>query len=66
MIYDGSIGDLFTVQPKEIVDVIDARFKLTDDGLNDLATTVGWEQEKLKPITTDRRKLSGQIVLQVR
>ena len=33
----GSIGDLFTVQPKEIVDVIDARFKLTDDGLNDLA-----------------------------
>lgn len=34
----GSIGDLFTVQPKEIVDVIDARFKLTDDGLKDLAT----------------------------
>ena len=34
----GSIGDLFTVQPKEIVDVIDARFKLTDAGLNDLAT----------------------------
>lgn len=34
----GSIGDLFTVQPKEIVDVIDARFKLTNDGLNDLAT----------------------------
>lgn len=34
----GSIGDLFTVQPKKIVDVIDARFKLTDDGLKDLAT----------------------------
>ena len=34
----GSIGDLFTVQPEKIVDVIDARFKLTDDGLNDLAT----------------------------
>lgn len=34
----GSIGDLFTVQPKKIVDVIDARFKLTNDGLNDLAT----------------------------
>lgn len=34
----GKIGDLFTVQPKEIVDVIDARFKLTDDGLKDLAT----------------------------
>ena len=34
----GRIGDLFTVQPKEIVDVIDARFKLTDDGLKDLAT----------------------------
>ena len=33
-----SIGDLFTVQPKEIVDVIDARFKLTNDGLKDLAT----------------------------
>ena len=26
------------MQPKEIVDVIDARFKLTDDGLKDLAT----------------------------
>lgn len=35
---DGKIGDLFTVQPKKIVDVIDARFKLTDDGLKDLAT----------------------------
>ena len=34
----GSIGDLFTAQPKEIVDVIDARFKLTNDGLKDLAT----------------------------
>lgn len=34
----GKIGDLFTVQPKKIVDVIDARFKLTDDGLKDLAT----------------------------
>ena len=34
----GRIGDLFTVQPKEIVDVIDARFKLTNDGLKDLAT----------------------------
>lgn len=34
----GSIGDLFTVQPEKIVDVIDARFKLTDDGLKDLAT----------------------------
>lgn len=34
----GRIGDLFTVQPKKIVDVIDARFKLTNDGLNDLAT----------------------------
>ncbi len=34
----GRIGDLFTVQPKKIVDVIDARFKLTNDGLNDLTT----------------------------
>lgn len=38
MVLDASIGDLFTVQPKEIVDVIDARFKLTNDGLKDLAT----------------------------
>lgn len=27
----GSIGDLFTVQPEKIVDVIDARFKLTEE-----------------------------------
>lgn len=44
----GSIGDLFTVQPKEIVDVIDARFKLTDDGLNDLATNSRLGTEKIK------------------
>lgn len=46
----GSIGDLFTVQPKEIVDVIDARFKLTDDGLKDLATNrrLGAEAGEIK------------------
>ena len=44
----GSIGDLFTVQPKEIVDVIDARFKLTDDGLNDLATNSRLGTGKIK------------------
>lgn len=44
----GSIGDLFTVQPKEIVDVIDARFKLTDDGLNDLATNSRLGKGKIK------------------
>ena len=44
----GSIGDLFTVQPKEIVDVIDARFKLTDDGLNDLATNSRLGTVKIK------------------
>ena len=44
----GSIGDLFTVQPKEIVDVIDARFKLTDDVLNDLATNSRLGTGKIK------------------
>lgn len=44
----GSIGDLFTVQPKEIVDVIDARFKLTYDGLNDLATNSRLGTGKIK------------------
>lgn len=44
----GSIGDLFTVQPKEIVDVIDARFKLTDDRLNDLATNSRLGTGKIK------------------
>lgn len=44
----GSIGDLFTVQPKEIVDVIDARFKLMDDGLNDLATNSRLGTGKIK------------------
>lgn len=44
----GSIGDLFTVQPKEIVDVIDARFKLTDDGLNYLATNSRLGTGKIK------------------
>lgn len=33
----GKIGDLYTVQPERIVDVIDARFELTDAGVNDLA-----------------------------
>lgn len=45
----GSIGDLFTVQPKEIVDVIDARFKLTDDGLKDLATNRRLGTGKINP-----------------
>ena len=33
----GKIGDLYTVQPTSIVDVIDARFELTDAGVNALA-----------------------------
>lgn len=33
----GKIGDLYTVQPTSIVDVIDARFELTEDSVNDLA-----------------------------
>lgn len=49
----GSIGDLFTVQPKEIVDVIDARFKLTDAGLNDLATNRRLEAEARREIKTN-------------
>ena len=36
------------MQPKEIVDVIDARFKLTDDGLNDLATNSRLGTGKIK------------------
>lgn len=50
----GSIGDLFTVQPKEIVDVIDARFKLTNDGLNDLATNRRLEAEARREIKTNK------------
>lgn len=45
----GKIGDLFTVQPKKIVDVIDARFKLTNDGLNDLATNRRLGTGKINP-----------------
>ena len=33
----GKIGDLYTVQPARIVDVIDARFELTEAGVEDLA-----------------------------
>lgn len=33
----GKIGDLYTVQPTSIVDVIDARFELTEDSVNNLA-----------------------------
>lgn len=51
----GSIGDLFTVQPKEIVDVIDARFKLTNDGLKDLATNRRLGAGKIKT-NNDRSK----------
>lgn len=50
----GKIGDLFTVQPKEIVDVIDARFKLTDAGLNDLATNRRLEAEARREIKTNK------------
>lgn len=34
----GKIGDLYTVQPTSIVDVIDARFELTEDSVNTLAS----------------------------
>ena len=33
----GKIGDLYTLQPTSIVDVIDARFELTEDSVNNLA-----------------------------
>lgn len=36
----GKIGDLYTVQPTSIVDVIDARFELTEDSVNNLAQKV--------------------------
>ena len=36
----GKIGDLYTVQPTNIVDVIDARFELTEDSVNNLAQKV--------------------------
>lgn len=36
----GKIGDLYTVQPARIVDVIDARFELTEDSVNALADKI--------------------------
>lgn len=33
----GKIGDLFSVQPQKIVDIIDPRFELTETGLSQLA-----------------------------
>lgn len=36
----GKIGDLYTVQPTSIVDVIDARFELTEDSVNTLADKI--------------------------
>ena len=36
----GKIGDLYTVQPTSIVDIIDARFELTEDSVNNLAQKV--------------------------
>lgn len=36
----GKIGDLYTVQPTSIVDVIDARFELTEDSIKALADKV--------------------------
>lgn len=54
----GKIGDLFTVQPKEIVDIIDPRFELTETGLNQLADnchlgkeTIETKQDGSKEIT---------------
>lgn len=54
----GKIGDLFTVQPKEIVDIIDPRFELTETGLKQLADnchlgeeTIETKQDGSKEIT---------------
>lgn len=43
----GQVGKLFTTQPQRIVDTIDARFKLTDDGLNALANNCNLGEGKI-------------------
>lgn len=43
----GQVGKLFRTQPQRIVDTIDSRFKLTDDGLNALANNCNLGQGKI-------------------
>lgn len=68
----GKIGDLYTVQPTSIVDVIDARFELTDAGVNDLAQkeiaenkgTVKKVNESETEITwTDNKEVVGKVTI---
>ena len=64
----GKIGDLFTVQPKKIVDIIDPRFELTETGLNQLADnchlgkgTIETKQDGSKEITWKDNETKAEL-----
>ena len=65
----GKIGDLYTVQPTSIVDVIDARFELTEDSVNTLASKkiagkTGTVNESKTEITwTDNNEEVGKVTI---
>lgn len=65
----GKIGDLYTVQPTSIVDVIDARFELTEDSVNTLASKkiagkTGTVNESKTEITwTDDNEEVGKVTI---
>lgn len=66
----GKIGDLYTVQPERIVDVIDARFELTEDSVNTLASKkiagkTGTVNESKTKITwkDDENKEVGKVTI---
>lgn len=66
----GKIGDLYTVQPTSIVDVIDARFELTEDSVNTLASKkiagkTGTVNESKTEITwkDDENKEVGKVTI---
>lgn len=66
----GKIGDLYTVQPARIVDVIDARFELTEDSVNTLASKkiagkTGTVNESKTEITwkDDENKEVGKVTI---
>ena len=66
----GKIGDLYTVQPTSIVDVIDARFELTEDSIKALADKViagekGTVNESNTEITwkDDENKEVGKVTI---
>ena len=65
----GKIGDLYTVQPTSIVDVIDARFELTEDSVNTLASKKiagkkGTVNDSKTEITwTDNKEVVGKVTI---